>query len=427
MTVQLKNLEAARAEQNYMIAKRETEIGKLKKEENSLSSFRTQLLEKEEECQRVQADFSAVQNELAEGVEDQKYSGNGNAHQTLQNQLLSIQKTLAQKEEYLDQGKGKAKTEIHSLLKRVQDSESGMKVVRETLHRMNVAHLQQLLPENLDQLARMLQAKNAKRANSRTGSHGVYHTEAQTDTSADGPKTPANHTDPSKQAGSIVPFSSIIQGSSPVPYAVADNEPFDISALPQTPERATSLQEPTDPARPVKRNSLTENARETRGKTQTLTFIIGPGASIDQGNEQSKKPVTCRKDSLQVPDSQGKDMRSDVLESSLNGDNITRTHRRTYSKRQRENIIDEQKMRSKRAKISSTSGIITQTSTEPELDDLRRSPTRPAPGSSRTSSTILNPDQMDSNRGKRRTGRKTRGYDSPGDKYNARFSRRAEK
>ncbi|KAL5048425.1 hypothetical protein BDW71DRAFT_205542 [Aspergillus fruticulosus] len=218
--------------------------------------------------------------------------------------------TLAQKEEYqalrkeleganddaqnsLESGNQKAKTETHSLLKRIQDSESGMKMVSETLHRMNVAHLQQPLSETSDQLVRMLQANNAKptvgqerspvrisetsaRDKNTQMKHGARHIEAQTDTIADGTKTPTNHSNPSKQTGSIVPYSSIVQGLSPVRYAVAGNGPFDLSALTQTQERATSLQEPTVPARPEKRNSLTETApgSKRQGANIEVHYIV---------------------------------------------------------------------------------------------------------------------------------------------------------
>ncbi|KAL4984280.1 hypothetical protein BDW68DRAFT_190643 [Aspergillus falconensis] len=397
---------------------------------NSLSSFRNQLLEKEEECERVQADLSAVQKVLAENIEERQnlqhdlYS-NENSRQTLQNRLLSIQGTLAQKEyqalrkeleeanddaqNSLESGNQKAKTETHSLLKRIQDSESGMKMVSETLHRMNVAHLQQPLSETLDQLVRMLQANNASeptvgqerspvrisetsaRDKNTQMKHGARHIEAQTDTIADGTKTPTNHSNPSKQTGSIVPFSSIVQGLSPVRYAVAGNGPFDLSALTQTQERATSLQEPTVPARPEKRNSLTETAPGSKRQGANIeVHYITQSRPGDQGNKQSEEPVPSRKLT-------GEDVGSNILESSLNGGSMIRINRWTYRKRQREISMRQQETTSSRG---CPANIVTQTGTGSELYDLRRSPTRLASGNSHTSSTIPNPDQMGTNRSK---------------------------
>ncbi|KAL4920829.1 hypothetical protein BDW62DRAFT_176315 [Aspergillus aurantiobrunneus] len=482
--------------------------------QESLSSIQKQLGNKEEECQAFQDSLRAVQGELAESQKERqvlqeslssiqnKAVESASAHQALQNRLSSIQNSFARKEEEcgelnkelevansartnLESGKSKAKAEILALLKRVQDSESGMKKVREILHHMDVANLEQPLPKSLEQLESVLQAANARQAtagrdpaqvrtpetsaraeNPRPRHEARSLEEAQTDARTDEPRTPGNQCDKtslSKQTGNIVPFSSILQGLSPIHFPVADNEACDLSCvLAQTPERTATLQEPTAPARPDKDSGLVEvspgkKAQEAGGLTglEHVTSTQGTTSMtqeqthpspMEQGHFQQKDSLTTRKvsfltrkltteiDNLQIPDSQEKSVQNNLVESSLDRDNPTRTNRWTYSKRQRETSTrqqeamapervssqaEEQQMHSKKAKTSSaSSALATQARTGSELYDRRKSPTRLASGSSHTSSKV--PIADGPSRSRRRSGRRTRG-----DKYDARFSQGA--
>ncbi|RDW74611.1 uncharacterized protein DSM5745_07273 [Aspergillus mulundensis] len=381
--------------------------------QQGLSSLQDELARSKEECQGLQDSICLVQDELMRYKEERqnlqssltsleaKYLENDDSHQNLQSELSSVRDTLAHSEEQtralrkeledansarstLESGKSKAKAEIHSLLKRVQDSESVTKTVKETLHQMGISRLEQPLSEALNQLERVLQTKNARQPttaqerrlsdtpvearNPRT-KHKAHTTEVQTD-----PRTPVSHADQdlsSKRAGNIVPFSSILEGLSPVHQPAADSELFDLSALAHTPKRAAALQEPSAPSRPEKYNPPTDkppvNQAEETGMNPELDRVAEaqqvtttrmqrqgrPSASIEQG-DQAEQTVTGRKvsfasqklaaeeDVLQVPDPQNKDMESNVLESSINEGNITRTNRWTYSKRQRETSVRQQ-------------------------------------------------------------------------------------
>ncbi|KAL4900670.1 hypothetical protein BDW74DRAFT_188099 [Aspergillus multicolor] len=473
MATRIQDLEAIRTEQSSALAKREAEIQLLREQEAALKSEQTSVREQLEEAQQrsngfeiefmktttddeqsrkaLQDSFSALQKGFAKKEENCK---------ALQDTLSSIQNQLtrAVRKELqdancarntLESGKSKAKAEIHSLLKRVQDSELVTKTVRETFHRAGIARLEQPLSEALNQLERVLQAKTARQPT-------TAQERVQTDLRTHEPKTPVNHADhgsPSKRAGKIVPFSSILGGLSPINHPAADSELFEISALAHTPKRALAPPETGVPSRPEKYNPLTDDppvsqaeeaevlpelncVAEAQQVTATRTQCQSrPSAPIGQG-DQAQQTVTGRKvsfasrklitekDVLQDPDSQGKDKESNVLESSINEGNLSRTNRWTYSKRQRETSVrqqettsierippqvEEQETRSKKAKTSSTSSVVTQAETGSERNDRRRSPTRLASGSSRTSSGIPDPGQIGSNRGSRRTGRKSRG------------------
>lgn len=477
------------------------------KEENcqavkeSLSSAQNQLKRKEEECQDLQDSLHAVQGELRgneterQALQDNlsslqdKARENEEAHQTLQDSLSSIQSRLTNKEEYralskeldesnniqenLESGKSKAKSEIHALLKRVQEAESATKMVRETLHRMNITQLDQPLPEMMDQLEKSFQAAksnqaaivgrissqvrtpetSARVANSRTDLNADNHGEVHTDPEENEPKTPINHYDehsPSKQGGHIIPFSSIAM--SPTHCAVADGEPFDFSCmLMHTPERTSAQQELMVPLRPEKEPPSME---AIPGRKAQSTDVIpgvkrvlsaqGPNKvgtedqhlsiSAEQAHLQPKDPVPTRKvsfvmrstaaetDSDQVPDSQEKSIQSKLLESSLNGDNLTRTNRWTYSKRQRDTstkrqdatmsekassqIDDQAAPNNKKVKtFAEPPATATQERAGSELHDRRRSPTRLASGSIRNSLDLPVIEQKT----RRRSGRKTRG------------------
>ncbi|KAI9367925.1 hypothetical protein BJX61DRAFT_547029 [Aspergillus egyptiacus] len=295
------------------------------------------------------------------------------------------------------------------------------------------------------------------------------------ETSFDEPKTPVKYTvepSPSKQKRSIVPFSSIAEGLSPAQCHGTEDEPFDLLCLiAQTPEKASSLDEFNAPANPEKGNPFADIAVHTHGHEADSTCghdclqstqnvapkgtqeQIRPGVATECDPLQSKGPVTGRKVSfdtrrltsetdLQVPDSQEKDDHTTTVKTSLGGDNPTRINRWTYSKRQRETLPkqpntstadsvlsqnEEQHAQvkaavNKRPKLSSEfSALATQARTASELYDRRKSPTRLASGSSRTtSSNMPSSSQTATKRANRRSTRRTRG-----DKYNARFSQGA--
>lgn len=466
------------------------------KEENckalkeSLSSAQSQLKRKEEECQDLQDNLHVVQGELRgneterQALQDSlsslqdKATENEEAHQTLQDSLSSIQSRLTSKEEEyrvlskeleesnnirenLESGKSKAKSEIHALLKRVQEAESATKMVRETLHRMDITQLDQPLPDMMDQLEKAFQAANsnqaaivgrissqartpetsARVANSRTDLN-AGNQEVHSDPEENEPKTPINHYDEHsllKQGGHIIPFSSIAM--SPTHCAVADGEPFDFSCmLMHTPERTSAQQELMVPPRPekeppsmeviprVKRVSSAQGPNKLRTEDQHLSI------PADEAHLQPNGPVPTRKvsfvmrstaaetDSVQVPDSQEKNIQSNLLESSLNGDNPTRTNRWTYSKRQRDastkrqdatmsekaysQTDDQEAPNNKKVKtFAEPPATATQARAGSELHDRRRSPTRLASGSSRTSLDLPVIEQKT----RRRSGRKTRG------------------
>ncbi|OJJ04432.1 hypothetical protein ASPVEDRAFT_788860 [Aspergillus versicolor CBS 583.65] len=467
----------------------------------TLSSIQKQLGRKEAECQDLQNNLHEIQGELRRNETERqdlqdnlsslqdKATENEEAQQNLQDSLSTIQNRLTGKEEEyralsreleesnnirenLESGKSKAKSEIHALLKRVQEAESAAKLIRETLHRMNIAQLDQPLPEIMDQLEKSFQAANssqmaivgeiasqvrtpetsARVVNLRTNVNSGNQ-EVHTDSEENEPKTPINHYDeplPLKQGGEIVPFSSI--AVSPTHCAVADGEPFDFSCmLMQTPERSSVQQELRVPPRPEKEAPPIEIISRERSQSTDLILGVrrvlsaqGPtkvrtqdqhlGIPIDQAHLQPKDPVPTRKvsfvagntaaetDSVQVPDSQEKNIQSNLLESSLNGDSLTRTNRWTYSKRQRETSTKRQDAATSEKSYSQSEvqqahnnkkvktfaepfATGSQGRAGPELHDRRKSPTRLASGSSRASLDLPVIEQKP----RRRSGRKTRG------------------
>lgn len=479
-----------------------------RKEENcqalreSLSSTQKQLERKEEKCRNLQDSLHAIQGELRgneterQALQDNlsslqdKATESEETHKNLQDSFSSIQDRLASKEEdyralrkeleesnnireTLESGKSKAKSEIHSLLKRVQEAESTTKMVRETLYRMNIAQLGQSLPEMMEQLKKSFQAANsnqalivgqissqtrtsetsARVANPGTDLNAGNQEEVHTDPEENEPKTPINHYDgpsPSTRGGHIIPFSSI--AISPIHYAVADGEPFDFSCmLMHTPERTSAQQELIVPPRPEKEPPSMEiiqgrNNRSTDAipGAKRVSSAEGPngmrtedqhlGTAIEHAHLQSKDQVATRKvsfvagntaaetDSVQVQDSQDKKFQNNHLESSITGDNLTRTNRWTYSKRQRDTSTkrqdattsekaypqsdDQQAHNNKKVKtFAEPFATATQGRTGSELHDRRKSPTRLASGSSRTSLDLPVIEQ----KSRRRSGRKTRG------------------
>ncbi|KAL4874086.1 hypothetical protein BDV12DRAFT_191949 [Aspergillus spectabilis] len=477
--------------------------------QDSLSSLQSDFKEKEENCQALQGSLVTLQQEVAQNKETHqalqdshsslqgKFARKEGHCQALQQSLSSIQSDLAKKEEEfqalnkqledangarqnLESGKAKAQAQILPLLKRVQDSESGMKQAREVLHRMGITHLEQPWSDTLDQLETTLQAVNEDRSaidrqlqvqeklpetSASDEIHKINHGAdickgEQPATGTVEPKTPADHSlKPllSEQAGIIVPFSTFHQEMSPIPGSAAENEVIDPSCvLTQTPDRILSTQELNDPARPEKDDPFMDIDTACGIKTletpslqhaaaQQITSLCmqeqtDPSAPTEQGHFQPKAPVPGRKvsfvtwkstaelDTFQVPDSQEKD-ESNFLES-LNGDNPARTNRWTYSKRQRETVTKQQntssservssqteeQTRSKKVKISMSSSVVAQTRTASELYERRNSPTRLVSRSSRVPSNGPVPGQKVT-RGPRRSGRQKRG-----DKYNARFS-----
>ncbi|KAL4949681.1 hypothetical protein BDW69DRAFT_202646 [Aspergillus filifer] len=267
---------------------------------------------------------------------------------------------------------------------------------------------------------------------------------------------------PSKRAGTIVPFSSIRDGVSPTHFIDTD-EAFDLSdVLTQTAVKAPSMEQPCAPSKTEKPGPFVTMISETKHPeigtqpeperivdTQETSVMstqerVSQSVPAGQGLSESQNSATVRKVSfvtqktipeasnLQVPDSQEKTLENELLGPSLEGAHSTRTNRWTYSKRQREApakqhgmTVDEPSSQkedtsNKKVKTSSTTSTPTQARIASELLGRRKSPTRLASGSSRTSSGAIIPDQAGPARSRRRSARTTRG-----DKYNARFKQGA--
>ncbi|KAL4964611.1 uncharacterized protein BDV14DRAFT_200665 [Aspergillus stella-maris] len=482
--------------------------------QDRLTSIQDTLMIKTKECQDLKDSFHATQSELAQTTDEcktlrttltslqGKIDDTQAGHQTLLETLSATKGKLTMKEEEylaaskklekvesarasLESGRSKAKAEIVGLLKRVQDSESDVKKVTEILHQMDVAQPGQPFPEILEQLKKTLQASTAADlAPQRQGpvqvktpetsarfrkveiQNGSYnHGEAGTDAIENGIKQAANKYDepsPSKRAGTIVPFSSILDGLSPTHFSNTD-ESFDLSGvLAQTPVKVPSTEEPCAPAKPEKANPLATVASESKhpeigsqpepdriANTQETSVMntqerVSQSVPAGQGLPKPQNLATIRKVSfvtqktvpetsnLQVPDSQEKALEGELHGPSLEGTHSTRTNRWTYSKRQREvpakqheTMVDKpsshkEDTSNKKAKTSSTTSAPTQPRIASELYGRRKSPTRLASGSSRISSRAIIPDQADPAKSRRRSARTTRG-----DKYNARFSQGA--
>ncbi|KAL4799954.1 hypothetical protein BDV19DRAFT_201643 [Aspergillus venezuelensis] len=285
--------------------------------------------------------------------------------------------------------------------------------------------------------------------------NGSYnHGEAGTNAKENGIEQAANKFDepsPSKRAGTIVPFSSILDGLSPTHFSNTD-EAFDLSGvLTQTPVKALSTEEPSAPAKPEKANTLVTVATETKqlekgsqhepdriANTQDISIMgtqerVSQSVPAGQGLFKPQNSGTVRKVSfvtqkaipevsdLQVPDSQEKTLENELLGPSLEGSHSTRTNRWTYSKRQREaaakqhettgdkSSSQKEDTSNKKAKTSSTTSAPTQPIIATELYGRRKSPTRMASGSSRTSTGAIIPDQPGPARSRRRSTRTTRG------------------
>ncbi|KAL4935568.1 hypothetical protein BDV06DRAFT_234204 [Aspergillus oleicola] len=517
---QMRTREAAlTAQLNSLLGKFDEVHGRLnnfqlsrKTKEDYLSTLQAELARKREDCQDLQDSIAPLRDQLVERENEYelvqtkgecKTLQASAEHQALHETLTAIKGKLTEKEEEFDavnkkleharsaqssleSGKSKAKAEIVSLLKRVQESESDVKKVMEVLHQMDIAQPGQPLPESLEQLKRTLQATtatepaldrqdvvqvrtpvtSARARNSQTQIGPQNPGEAEINTHTNGLNAPANDLDepsPSKQAGSIVPFSSILDGLSPTHFSITDNEPFDLSGvLTQTPVKASAPGEPSAPAKPEKTHPLSTFAKkmkdqEVEGQPELErvantqeTASIGTQEQVrqslpdEQGRPKPHNPAAARKVSfvtqksaaetgnLQVPDSQEKTLDNELLGPSLESAHPARTNRWTYSKRQRETSTkqhettsaerlspqkEDQETRSKKAKTSSTTSAVTQTRTAIELYGRRKSPARWASGSSRPASSTLIPHQPGASGIRRRSVRRTRG-----DKYNARFS-----
>lgn len=500
---QLVEKEEACRELQSSLNKTQIELSESRNERQSLENniFRLQdeLAGSKREChdfqigiQTIQGDLMALKEERHH-LQDNLSSLKGSSldteavRQTLEDSLSSMQGTLAKSQEEhqalqkrfeeadnarrdLETGKSKAKGEILALLKRVQESESGIKLFRDFLYRKDVAGLQLPLPMALDHLEGILQSPRENGAlhfqqteapikTSETspryfeGEINVHGSETPTRMGTDEPKTPtgqAGEASPSKQPGNIVPFSSILQGLSPAHFSAADNDLFDISCVvTHTPERPSAAQELSVPARPEKNNFLpndtsgkktqplgnpSDSARIDGSDQATLASTKGearPNAAQEQEHVPPKESTTTRKvsfvsdrfngekDGVQVPDSQEKSNQSKVLDSSLNEDHQPRNNRWTYSKRQRDTTKQETtstgtgtshtEQETRKRPRTSDNASVTQDRTLSELSSRRKSPTRLASGSSCISTNVPNPDHSGPSRGKRRSARRTRG------------------
>ncbi|KAL5338855.1 hypothetical protein BJX70DRAFT_398238 [Aspergillus crustosus] len=372
--------------------------------QDDISSLQSDVREKDDNYHALQDIYSSLQSEFAMKEEccqslQQSLSFNISELAKREEEALAYDKQLEDANDTrrnLESGKSKAQAQILPLLKRVQDSESAMKRVREVLHSLGIAQLERSWPDALDRLEITLQAVKsdqretseqfqAQQELSKTTApdennqleHGVdYDNDGlQPATEPAGIKTPitAHLGDSlSEQAGIIIPFSTILHKMSPAPCPAAENELFDFSGvIAQTPDRMLSAQELLVPARSEKDNPFLDidpasgaKALETpslqhatSAQQMTSAYLqeqAYPHAPAERSLVQPKELVPGRRvafvtrkstaelGTFQVRDSQEKDAESNFLESSLNGNNPIRTNRWTYSKRQRETVTQQQ-------------------------------------------------------------------------------------
>ncbi|KAL2853487.1 hypothetical protein BJY01DRAFT_258888 [Aspergillus pseudoustus] len=488
----IRDLEKSRDECTSNLARQEAELAKLRDQETILTSQQISL-----QLQLGEA------NTRSDGLEKKRTRAKAETQhslQALQDSLSLIRTELAKKEDErqilatelvkakitrddLDASMANVNAENHVLYGKVQGLEAEIKEVRETLFRLDIAQLEQPLPEALAQLAVTIQSMDARKSEpvkqdtSKAPMHTSFRADQGTQTlnesiDMDLPGTKPimpleSHRDlsPSDQAGLIVPFSSIAQDIEIVDCLTTDNEPFNISSmLQQTPERASSIEDFTVPARPEKSHPFADiEAKSTIQESQgcrsagiegaiaeCMSDPINKETAVEQVPTQVKEARVGRKVSLekgklsaednhiQIPDSQMNGTRPGLVVLSLNGSHSTRSNRWTYSKRQRELLNEQQTTISsgaassqtedragctetgtnKKARISSTpSNPVTQARKSSELYPRRKSPTRLASGSSRTRSSEAVSTQKGLGRTTRNSARRTRA-----EKYNARFS-----
>ncbi|KAL4885272.1 hypothetical protein BJY04DRAFT_231828 [Aspergillus karnatakaensis] len=439
--------------------------------QSNVSSLQVGISQHEEANRALRDSLSSLQSDLSDKEK--------NFHSLQASEYLALSKQLEDAivvRQTLEAGKSKAQAQVLPLFKRVQASESGLKQVRELLQRMNIAQIEQPLFEALGHLERNLQTPCADipaisgqampreelpEASQETRYKAEISEGSQSAVSAYEPKTPVIHLAKPSQtdhARNIVPFSDILKELSPDHCVTSENEPFDLSGiLTQTPDKILSTQDLSVPARPEKGNPFMDVDSDSAVKAQETPLQHVAGVQMEylcmqektrlsspahQSQAQSKEPLPGRKvsfvtqesiaklDNFQVADSQEKD-EGNFLESSANNDHPARNNRWTYSKRQRETVtkqqdtvstgpVEDQQMRSKKVKTSSSSSVVTQTRTASELFERRKSPTRLASGSSRTPSANVAIPGHALAQSTRRSQRKRRG-----DKYNARFSQGA--
>jgi hypothetical protein len=396
--MRIHDLEESRKECISNLGKQEAEIAKLSDQEAVLTSQQIFLQLQLAEANRRS---DGLENERTRAMTETQHSLHA-----LQDSLSTLRSDLAKKEERdelarelenaniarkkLEASMSDAESEAHALYAKVQRLESEIKEARDTLLQLDIAQLEQPLPEALAQLGAIMQSVNAKRSeqvnqdSAQASTDTCFRTDQGTQTMDDAmhmnlwasePITPVENCEalsPSDQAGVIVPFSSIMQGLEPTDCLTVENEPFDISSmLTQTPERVLSAKELVVPARPEKDSPFAnvESQHKTREPqlyrasniqrppAEYVQEQIHQEAVVEQTPIQQRQSGAGRKvsfetrkstaedDDLQVPDSQVNGEPGLVV-LSLNGSHPTRTNRWTYSKRQRETLTGQQKTNS---------------------------------------------------------------------------------
>ncbi|KAL3453122.1 hypothetical protein BJX65DRAFT_265547 [Aspergillus insuetus] len=489
--MRIHDLEESRNECTSNLAKQEAEIAKLRDQEAVLTSQQISL-----QLQLGEA------NRRSDGLENERTKATAETQHSLhalQDRLSSLRSDLAKKEEECDElarelenaniartnleaSMSDARSKAHVLCAKVQELESEIKEVRDTLLRLDIAQLEQPLPEALAQLGTVIQSKRSEQVSQDSAQASTvtcFSTDQGTQTlgdvmymnlQANEAITPVENREalsPS-QAGVIVPFSSIVEELEPTACLMAENEPLDISSmLTQTPERVPSTKELIIPAR-LEKDSPFANV-ESQHKIQEPQLYRASDiqrasgeyvqerthqeAVVEQVPIHPKQAAAGRKvsfetqkptagnDNLQVPDSQVNGGRSGLVVLSLNTNHPTRTNRWTYSKRQRETTTEQQKAnlseaassqmedreecsetgKNKKAKACpAPSNSVPQARTATELYPRRTSPARLASGSSRTRSSDAMSNQKGPARGLKKSARQTRA-----EKYSARFSQGA--
>lgn len=152
-----------------MSSKEQTKCQSLQELQTQIESLQTSLAQKDEECSSVRSELSAANSAMSS----------------------------------LESAKAKAKAEIHSLLRRVQDSERWMKLIKETLERLGIDTADESFPKTWRRLEALLKSKifTGPSCNSPAQGLGPNH---GTDVTADAPTniptalTPRNHGSPSE-------------------------------------------------------------------------------------------------------------------------------------------------------------------------------------------------------------------------------------
>jgi hypothetical protein len=478
--MRIHELEESRNECTSNLAKQEAEIAKLRDQEAVLTSQQISL-----QLQLGEA------NRRSDGLENERTKATAETQHSLhalQDRLSSLRSDLAKKEEERDElarelenaniartnleaSMSDARSEAHALCAKVQELESEIKEVRDTLLRLNVAQLEQPLPEALAQLGAIIQSKRSEQVSQNSAQASTvtcFLTDQETQTlgnvmhmnlQANEAITPVENREalsPS-QAGVIVPFSSIVEELEPTACLMTENEPFDISSmLTQTPESVPSTKELIIPARPEKDSPFANVEYQYKIQEPQLyrasDIQQAPAEYVQERTHQeavveqvpvhpkqaaagrnvsfeTRKP-SAGDDNLQVPDSQVSGGRPGLVVLSLSTNHPTRTNRWTYSKRQRETTTEQQKANLSEAASSqmedredcsetgknkktktcpAPSNSVPQARTTTELYPRRTSPARLASGSSRTRSSDAMSNQTGPARRLRKSARQTRG------------------